>query len=121
MENRTNIRQIEKGGNSLLKFLFSVAIYAYMSFALQTIAAKTNIENGWLAWIPIANVYLMLMIAKRPIWWLILILIPLVNIVIAIIIWMDIAKACNKESWWGILMIVPVVNLAVPGYLAFTD
>jgi hypothetical protein len=97
------------------------ALYVYISLALQTIAKKTNTENAWLAWIPIVNIILMLNIAKKPLWWFILCLIPLVNIVVMIIMWMAIAEARNKPSWWGILMIVPVVNLIVPGYLAWAD
>jgi hypothetical protein len=96
-------------------------LYAYIAFSLQTIATKTNTENGWLAWIPIANVYLMCKIAGKPGWWLLLFLIPLVNIVIPIIIWMGIAEARNKASWLGILVIVPIANLILPGYLAFSE
>ncbi|MGD0921050.1 MAG: DUF5684 domain-containing protein [Terriglobia bacterium] len=102
-------------------FLIALAIYVYMALALMTIAKKTNTENAWLAWIPIVNIFLMLNIAKKPLWWFILFLIPLVNIVIAIIVWMAIAEARGKPNWWGILMIVPFVNFIVPGYLAWSD
>ena len=102
-------------------FIFMLAIYVYMALCLQTIAKKTNTENAWLAWIPIVNIILMLNIAKKPLWWIILLLIPLVNIVIAIIVWMAIAEARGKPSWWGILVIVPVVQIIVPGYLAWSD
>lgn len=102
-------------------FVFCLAMYVYVALALQTIATKTNTPNGWLAWIPIANLILMLNIGKKPIWWIILMLIPFVNIVVAIIVWMAVAEARGKPSWWGILMIVPVVNLIVPGYLAWAD
>jgi len=102
-------------------FIFLAVIYVYMALALMTIATKTNTPNGWLAWIPIANIFLMFNIAGKPAWWFILFLIPLVNIVIAIIVWMAIAEARHKPNWWGILMIVPVVNLIVPGYLAWSD
>jgi len=101
--------------------IFLAAGYIYVALALMTIATKTNTQNAWLAWIPIANVFLMIQIAKKPVWWFILCLIPLVNIVMMIIIWMAIAEARNKPSWWGILLIIPVVNLIVPGYLAWAD
>jgi hypothetical protein len=63
----------------------------------------------------------MLSVAKKPMWWFILFLIPLVNIAVAIMTWMGVAEAVKKPSWWGILMIVPVANLVVPGYLAWAD
>lgn len=63
----------------------------------------------------------MLGVAKKPMWWFLLFLIPLVNIVIAIMVWMAVAEARGKPNWWGVLMIVPLVNLVVPGYLAWAD
>jgi hypothetical protein len=63
----------------------------------------------------------MLNVAKKPLWWILLFLVPLVNIVIAIMVWMAVAEARNKPNWWGILTVVPFVNLIVPGYLAWSD
>ena len=105
----------------LFMAVIGLAFYVYFSLALQTIAKKTNTENAWLAWIPIVNIVLMLNIAKKPIWWIILFFIPLVGIVFGIIVFMAIAEARNKPSWWGILIIVPVVGIIVPGYLAWAD
>jgi hypothetical protein len=108
-------------GIIFVALLFGLAAYVYISLALQTIATKTNTANTWLAWIPIANLFLMLSIAKKPMWWFLLFLVPLVNIVIAIMVWMAMAEARGKPSWWGILTIVPVANLVVPGVLAWSD
>jgi Family of unknown function (DUF5684) len=109
------------GAFFLIFCIFILVMYVYHALALQTIATKTNTENPWFAWIPILNIILMLNIAKKPIWWIILCLIPLVNIVVIIIVWMGIAEARNKPNWWGILLIVPGANLIVPGYLAWSD
>lgn len=110
-------------GGTILLFILGLAVgsYIYFALAVQTIATKTSTPNAWLAWIPIANIFLMLGIAKKPLWWFILFLIPLVNIVMAVIVWMGIAEARQKPNWWGILTIVPIVNLIVPGYLAWAD
>jgi len=110
-------------GGTILLFMLGLAAgsYIYFALALQTIANKTSTPNAWLAWIPIVNIFLMLGISKKPGWWFILFLIPLVNIVMAVIVWMGIAEARQKPNWWGILAIVPVVNLVVPGYLAWAD
>jgi hypothetical protein len=105
----------------VIELVFALAGYIYVALAVQTIATKTNTPNGWLAWIPIANCFLMLNIAQKPVWWLILLLIPLVNIVVFIIVWMAMAERRGKPGWWGILLIVPVVSIIVPGYLAWAD
>jgi hypothetical protein len=110
------------GAGLIMVFLvFAAACYVYMALALQTIADKTNTENSWLAWIPIANMVLMLNVAKKPIWWIVLFFIPVVNIIFIIIVWMAMAEARGKPSWWGILIIVPVANLITPGVLAWAD
>jgi ABC-type Na+ efflux pump permease subunit len=109
------------GAFALVFVVIGLAAYVYMALALSTIAKKTNTENPWLAWIPIINIVLMLNIAKKPLWWIILCLVPFVNIVIFILVWMGIAEARNKPNWWGILIIVPIVGLIVPGYLAWAD
>jgi hypothetical protein len=105
----------------LIIVVFALAAYAYFALALQTIATKTSTPNGWLAWIPIVNIFLMLSVAKKPMWWFLLFLIPLVNIVIAVMVWMAVAEARHKPNWWGIMTIVPFVNIVVPGYLAWSD
>jgi len=101
--------------------VLGLAAYIYMALAVQTIAKKTGTANDWLAWIPIANLFLMLSVAKKPMWWFILFLIPLVGVVMMIIVWMAVAEARGKPNWWGVLMIVPLVNFVVPGYLAWAD
>jgi len=102
-------------------FIIGLAIYAYFCYSLQVIAQKTNTENSWYAWIPLLNVYLMCKIAQRPGWWLLLCLIPIVNIIIIVNLYMALAEARNKPGWIGILMLIPLVNFAVIGYLAFSD
>jgi len=105
----------------LFMFAFILAVYIFQSVCLSRIAKKTNTENPWLAWIPIANVYLMVKISQKPDWWFLLFFVPLVNIVIGVIIWMEISKRLNKPDWIGILIIVPVANFAMMGYLAFSS
>ncbi len=120
-DNRSPAAPALAGGVLIFALLIGLAVYIYMALAVQTIAQKTNTENPWMAWIPVVNIVLLLNIAKKPIWWIVLFLIPLVNIVFVILVWMGVAEARNKPSWWGVLLIVPVVGVIVPGYLAWVD
>ena len=72
-----------------------------------------------MAWVPILNVWLMVQIADKEAWWIILFFIPVLSLVATIVVTMAIAERVDKPSWWGILIIVPVVGLIVPGYLAW--
>jgi hypothetical protein len=108
-------------GPFMLMVLVFIIAYIYFALALQTIARKTNTENGWWAWVPILQIILSLNVARKPMWWIVLCFIPFLNIVMFVLIWMGISKARNRPSWWGILLLVPVVNLIVPGILAWAD
>lgn len=104
-----------------LMFLFFIAIYVYVAFCLMKIAQKTNTENAWWAWIPILNALLALNIARKPLWWIILLFIPLVQIVIGIVVLVGICEARGKSPLLVIGMLIPLVNFVVLGYLTFSD
>ena len=97
-----------------------IILYVFMALCLQKIAQKTKTENAWMAWVPVANIFLMAMIAKKPLWWAILFFIPIINLVAVVIIGIGMAEARGKEGWIGALQIIPGVNLIVLGYLAFS-
>jgi ABC-type Na+ efflux pump permease subunit len=109
------------GGSILLILFLGLAFYVYLAVAISTIAKKTNHGNRWMAWLPILDVILMLQIAGKPLWWILLFLIPFVNLVIIVVVWMGIAKARKKPEWWGVFIIVPFVDFILPGVLAFTE
>ena len=62
-------------------------------------------QPGWGILIPIYNLYLLTKIAGRPGWWLFLFLIPVVNIVIAIILAIDIAKSFGQSGVFGFFLL----------------
>ena len=49
--------------------LAAVSFYVYSAMALMTIARKTDTPKSWLAWIPLANLYLMTCISRISGWW----------------------------------------------------
>ncbi len=105
----------------VVQMIIGLVIYIYVSYSVMKIASKLNVNNGWWAFIPILNIVLLIRMAEKPLWWILLFLIPLVNVVIAVLLWMKVAERRGKASWLGILIIIPFANLVLPGYLAFTD
>src|SRR4051812_17112639 len=108
-------------GGTGLWLVCGLLLYIFVSYSFQTIANKTGTPNAWFAWVPILNLVLLLQIAKKPVWWVILLLVPIVNLVIYIITLVGVCQARDKSGWLVLGMFVPVVNLAVIGYLAFSD
>ena len=98
-----------------------IVAWCFVAFCLQTIAKKTNTDNGWFAWIPILNYVLMVKIAKKPVWWVLLFFVPLVNFVIIIIVLAGMCEARGKSPWLTVALILPVVNIFGLAYLAFAD
>ena len=105
----------------LVGFVFAVGIYIFACYCLKVICEKTGHQPGVLIWIPIANLIPLLTVAKLPIWFIILFFIPLVNLIVAIVLWVKICQARNKPGWMVILMFIPLVNLAFLPYLAFSE
>ena len=82
---------------SLLPFAIAVLIIA----SLWMVFTKAG-QPGWAAIIPIYNLYILTKIAGRPGWWVLLVFIPLVNIVIAVILSIDVAKSFGRGVGFGI-------------------
>ena len=100
---------------------FWLAVYVWLAACLMVIADKTETPNGWLAFIPILNVYLFCKVAGHSGWWTLAILfVPLLDIVLTIWFWVEIARRRNQSSILGILMIIPIVNLVIAGIIAFS-
>lgn len=62
---------------------FIVALIVFLIVAEWKVYTKAG-QPGWAVLIPIYNFYVLLKIVGKPGWWLLLMLVPLVNIVIAI-------------------------------------
>jgi len=87
------------GGAMMLVWLaFMVVVIAGM-WKTFTKAGKP----GWAAIIPIYNIWVLIEIAGRPGWWLLLILfIPVVNLIMLIIVYIDVAQAFGKGAGFAI-------------------
>ncbi len=59
---------------------------------------------GWGAIIPFYNTYLMIKVAGRPGWWLILFFIPFVNIIIWLIVALGISENFGHGAGFGVLL-----------------
>lgn len=87
-----------------LNCICGTAFYILVVIGLWKTFVKAG-QPGWAAIIPIYNIYIMLKIIGRPGWWLILFFIPFVNIAIALIVSIDLAKSFGKTAVWGIILL----------------
>jgi hypothetical protein len=59
-------------------------------------------QPGWAAIVPIYNLYVILKIAGKPGWWLLLLFIPVVNFVVMIIVYLEIAARFERSVAFGL-------------------
>jgi len=74
-------------------------------------------QPGWAAIIPIYNVVVLLRIAGKPLWWIILLLIPLVNIIVWIMVSVAIANNFGKGTLFGVgLLLLGIIFYPILGF-----
>ena len=136
-------------GLGILANIIPLVIYIFSAVMLFLIAQKTATSLAWLAFIPIANIVLMLKVAGKPIWWLaLMVLLPIIAAVVGglsamdptgglvagalavlcvlavVAIWLficlGISDARGKSKIWGILLFLPCTNLIALAYLGLS-
>ena len=100
-------------GAGLVFFLVGMVVALVFIAGMWKVFTKAG-QPGWAILIPIYNIYILLKIAGRPGWWVILFCIPLVNLVIAILVAIDVAKAFGQSAAFGVILLFLLGGL---GYL----
>ena len=108
-------------GLVLFVLLIALVFYVFYCFCAKRICEKCGVNPGVLIWIPIAQLFPLLQVAKMPIWMIILFLVPLINLIVAIMMWVKICQARGKSGWRVILLCIPIVNIIFIPYLAFSE
>lgn len=108
----------------VLAIVFVVAIYIYVAWALMVIGQKLNYKRAWLAWIPFANISMVLQLGNFHWAWVFLILIPIVGwialAVLVIISWWRIFEKRGHPGALALLILGTFVPyLSVVFYIAF--
>jgi len=107
------------GGSAAVGAIF---VLVGLAFAVLFIASYWRIftkagEYGWAAIIPIYNTYIILKIAGKPWWWLLLYLIPIVNLIVLIIVYVELAKRFGKGSGFAVgLIFLPFIFFPILGF-----
>jgi len=113
----------------ILFMIIGFAMYIYTALAYMKIANKIGTPNGWLAWIPIANFFLIAKMARSH-WWPILlfltyflafipvlVFIPLIAMfifIIFLIIWhWKIFESVGMGGWWSLMILIPFIGTII--------
>ena len=96
----------------LFTFFIFIIIYVVVALLLGRIFKKAGVDQ-WIAWVPFYNTWKTLQLGGQQGFWAILAVIPIVNIVAAIFLYIamyNIGLKLQKEGWFVLLAIfVPIV------------
>lgn len=115
--------------------IVGLALYVFKSLALMTIARKLKHPSPWLAWIPFADVALILQLGDFHWAWVFLLLVPVVGwiavFVLTVISFWRIFEARKYPGalsliWIGVLIpqinwLALIASLVVLGFVAWKD
>ena len=85
--------------------IIGVIVYLVYLIPLFGVFSKTR-EPGWAAFIPIWNLLVLLKIVGRPWWWIFLYIIPVVDIVVAIVVWYDLSKSFGHRAAFTVGLVI---------------
>jgi len=104
------------GGVLLFLFLFYIALVVLVVAGQWKMFTKAG-KPGWACLVPIYNIIVWVEMAGRPIWWFLLLFVPLVNIVISIILLIDITNKFGRGGGTIVgLIFLPFVFVPILGF-----
>ena len=108
--------QNTSGGVELFIMLAYLGVIVLIIVGLWKVFEKAN-QPGWGAIIPIYNLILMIKISGKPLWWLILMFVPIISIIPGVLVPVGMAKSFGKSGLFGVgLIFLPFIFYPVLGF-----
>jgi Family of unknown function (DUF5684) len=101
---------------AMVPIVISLILTVVIIIAMWKVFTKAG-KPGWASLVPIYNTIVLLEIIGKPVWWFLLLMIPCVNIIIAFIVCIELAKSFGKEAGFGIgLALLGVIFFPILGF-----
>jgi hypothetical protein len=95
------VGQSSSGGGLGIILIVWLAVVVFLIASMWRVFTKAG-QPGWAAIVPIYNFIVLLKVARRPVWWILLYFVPFVNIVVLFLVSVDVAKNFGKSAGFGI-------------------
>jgi hypothetical protein len=104
-------------GSGGISFIWFIVLYVLFALPLWAVLKKAGSDMAWAAFVPILSWYALLKIVGRPGWWLLLYLIPIVNVIVIIVVLHDLSKSFGHGAGFTIgLIFLSWIFLAILGW-----
>ena len=100
----------------------AIMMIVYLAIAVLMIAANWKVyakagKPGWACLVPIYNIIVLLEIVGKPTWWFILLLIPFVNFIVLILVFVELAKVFGKGTGFALgLIFLGIIFFPILGF-----
>jgi len=100
----------------------AVGMIIYLAVLVLVIAGGWKVfskagQPGWAIIVPIYNVIVMLKVAGKPLWWILLMFIPFVNMIVGILVMAALAKNFGKGAGFTVgLVLLPMIFIPILGF-----
>ena len=95
--------------------IISLIIFVLAIVSMWKVFTKAG-KPGWASIVPIYNIIVLIQIAKKPEWWVLLFFVPVVNLVVYIIMNIEISKRFGKDTGFAVgLILLPFIFLLILG------
>ncbi|MDP5157088.1 MAG: signal peptidase I [Flaviramulus sp.] len=79
-------------------FIFILIIQVIHGLGTWKLYTKAG-KQAWEAFVPVYNGVVLMKIINRPQWWIILLFLPVVNVIMFIVVWVETARSFGKNSY----------------------
>ena len=91
----------------LFILLFLNIIHGIGTWKLYNISGN----KGWQSFIPVYNILVLLKIVSRPWWWIFILILPVLNIIIIPVLWVEISRSFGKNKYTDTILSVCSLGL----------
>ncbi|MEP5338610.1 MAG: signal peptidase I [Algibacter sp.] len=79
-------------------FIFILIIQVIHGLGTWKLYIKAG-RQAWEAFVPVYNGVVLMKIINRPTWWIVLLFLPVVNIIMLVVVWVETARSFGKNSY----------------------
>lgn len=96
--------------------IFQLTLIVLVVVGLWKLFSKAG-KPGWAAIVPIYNTIVMIQMAGKPVWWIILLFIPVVSLVVSVLVMIGLAKNFGRGTGTVLgLIFLPMIFLLILGF-----
>lgn len=104
----------------LFFLMITVSLHLIYSYPIYAFAEHLQMADAGQAWTPVMNLLLLIDMAEKPLWWFVLLFVPVIQFFIFIGIWASLNVKFNKPAGLAVLSIIPGVNLFYFWFIALS-